>query len=120
MNVNLILPAFPPPQVINRGRTTATIIATPSADMLRRCSVEMMPAGEITLRPKETADITFFYRPKDRMRAFTEELMVAMAGVTVPLLTLTGACLGTELTLESDILPFGPVVAGSRWVDVGV
>lgn len=48
------------------------------------------------------------------MRSFTEELVVDLQGVPVPLLTLTGACLGTELRLASDNLPFGPVVLGSR------
>ena len=42
--------------------------------------------------------------------------MVDAGGVQLPLLTLTGACLGTELRLASDSLPFGPVVIGSRAV----
>lgn len=50
------------------------------------------------------------------MRPFTEEFIVDAGGVRVPLLTLTGACLGTELSLASDSLPFGPVVMGSRSV----
>lgn len=36
------------------------------------------------------------------------------AGVTLPLLRLSGACAGTELRLASDSVPFGPVVLGSR------
>lgn len=50
------------------------------------------------------------------MRQFTEELQVDVGGVTLPLLTLTGACLGTELRLASDSLPFGTVTLGSRSV----
>ncbi len=50
------------------------------------------------------------------MRSFTEEFVVDAGGVELPLLSLTGACLGTELRLASDNLPFGPVVLGSRWV----
>lgn len=37
-----------------------------------------------------------------------------VAGVSMPLLTLSAACLGTQLTLSSDNLPFGTVVLGSE------
>ena len=37
-----------------------------------------------------------------------------VAGVTVHLLALSGACLGTEVKLASDNIPFGSVVLGSQ------
>lgn len=37
-----------------------------------------------------------------------------MAGITLPLLTLSAACLGTQLTLSPENLPFGTVVLGSK------
>ncbi len=40
-------------------------------------------------------------RPQARLRQFTEEFSVDAGGITIPLLTLTGACLGTELKLAS-------------------
>lgn len=43
-----------------------------------------------------------------------------MAGVTLPLLTLSAACLGTQLTLSTDNLPFGTVVLGSEVSNVCV
>lgn len=104
--------------VINRGRTTAILNLTPSADLLARCGINVIPAlsTEVLLRPRENIDLTFFFRPSTRMRPFTEELLVNLCGVATPLATLTGACLGTELRLASDSLPFGPVVLGSRAV----
>lgn len=104
--------------IINRGRTTASLSLAPSAELLARCAIDVIPAptSDIVLRPRESADLTFFFRPTDRMRPFTEELVVSLCGVPTPLATLTGACLGTELRLASDSLPFGPVVLGSRAV----
>ncbi|PNH08880.1 Hydrocephalus-inducing protein [Tetrabaena socialis] len=104
--------------VVNRGRTPATLSLAPSAQLLARCSLDVIPAPgtELVLRPRESADLTFFFRPPARMRPFTEELLVNLCGVPTPLATLTGACLGTELRLASDSLPFGPVVLGSRAV----
>ncbi|KXZ49496.1 hypothetical protein GPECTOR_21g722 [Gonium pectorale] len=104
--------------VINRGRTPATLCLAPSLDLLARCSVEVIPtpSTEILLRPRESTDLTFFFKPTARMRPFTEELLVNLCGINTPLATLTGACLGTELRLASDSLPFGPVVLGSRAV----
>ncbi len=48
------------------------------------------------------------------MRAWQHEVVAQVAGVTLPLLTLSAACLGTQLTLSSDNLPFGTVVLGSE------
>jgi hydrocephalus-inducing protein len=40
--------------------------------------------------------------------------MVSAGGVLLPLATLSGACVGLELALASDSLPFGTVVLGSK------
>lgn len=53
-------------------------------------------------------------RPAQRMRAWQQEVAVQVAGITLPLLTLSAACLGTQLTLSSENLPFGIVVLGSK------
>lgn len=55
--------------VVNRGRTSATLSLAPSADMLKRCCVEVLPAGEVTLKPRESIDVTFVYKPQVRVRA---------------------------------------------------
>lgn len=48
------------------------------------------------------------------MRPWHQEVAAQLAGITVPLLTLSAACLGTQLTLSSENLPFGTVVLGSK------
>lgn len=56
----------------------------------------------------------FLARPIGRMRPFKEDVSVGVAGISVPLMTVSGACLGTELKLASESIPFGPVVLGSQ------
>ncbi len=60
------------------------------------------------------------YRPAQRARAWQQEVAVQVAGVTLPLLTLSAACLGTQLTLSTDNLPFGTVVLGSEVSLIGL
>lgn len=48
------------------------------------------------------------------MRPWQQEVAAQVAGITVPLLTLSAACLGTQLTLSSENLPFGNIVLGSK------
>jgi hydrocephalus-inducing protein len=48
------------------------------------------------------------------MRPFREDLRVTAAGVPLSLTTLSGACLGTDLQLASETVPFGTVALGSR------
>ena len=48
------------------------------------------------------------------MRPWREDVSVQVAGVSVHLLTLSGGCLGTEVKLASDNIPFGSVVLGSQ------
>jgi hydrocephalus-inducing protein len=81
--------------------------------MLSRNCIEVLPATAVLLRPRETVDMSLFYRPSERMRPWSEPLVVEVDGVTMTLLTLTGACQGTEVVLASDSLPFGPVALGS-------
>ena len=53
-------------------------------------------------------------RPVQRMRAWQQEVAAQVVGVALPLLTLSAACLGTQITLSSHNLPFGTVVLGSQ------
>eukprot|EP00798_Chlamydomonas_sp_ICE-L_P006741 gene6741-3411_t len=102
--------------VVNNGRTVVTFDPQPSMAALERRSIGLIPNRPVTLKPRDTADLTFNYRPGSRMRAFAEDFVLDVGGVNVTLLQMTGACLGTELSLASDSLPFGPVVLGSRSV----
>lgn len=49
-------------QVINRGRVPVTFSSAPSRAVLERYNIDVLPAGEVLLRPRETVDLTFFFR----------------------------------------------------------
>lgn len=49
-------------QIVNRGRCNATLSLTPSITMLQRYNIDVLPAAEVLLRPRESADYTFFFR----------------------------------------------------------
>ena len=53
-------------------------------------------------------------RPTERRRPWQQQVVAQIAGVSLPLLTLSGASLGTQISLSSDNLPFGSVVLGSQ------
>ncbi len=57
-----------------------------------------------------------YRRPPGRTRPFSEPLQLDVCGLPATLFTIAGACLGTELHLASDSIPFGPVVLGSTAV----
>ena len=48
------------------------------------------------------------------MRAWQQQVAVQVVGITLPLLNLSAACLGTQIALSSHNLPFGTVVLGSQ------
>lgn len=48
--------------LVNRGRVAATLSLGPSAAMLSRLGIEVLPAADVVLRPREALDLTFFYR----------------------------------------------------------
>ncbi|KAL0040642.1 hypothetical protein WJX79_000331 [Trebouxia sp. C0005] len=101
-------------QICNRSKVTCQASFAEAAQQLARCAVAMSPAGTVTIPARASLDITFFYRPAQRTRAWHQEVAAQVAGVTLPLLTLSAACLGTQLTLSTDNLPFGTVVLGSE------
>lgn len=53
-------------------------------------------------------------RPEARLRAFKEPVSITAEGVAVPLVAVSGACLGTEVALGAASLPFGTVVVVSQ------
>ena len=72
------------------------------------------PAGPVTLGPFESTVINLTFNPVKRLVKFTEELLVRYAGETRKLLTMSGGATGFEVMLETDALPFGVVMAGSK------
>lgn len=48
--------------IVNRGRVAATLSLKPAQSLLARLGVEALPATDVVVRPRETLDITFFYK----------------------------------------------------------
>jgi hypothetical protein len=46
----------------NRGRADTAVSFGPSAEMLQRLGIEVMPAGGVVLKPRQTAQLTLLYR----------------------------------------------------------
>lgn len=100
----------------NKSRLPAAVDFGPCLPLLSRLGVSVQPPS-LVLRPKDGASFTLQFRPGARTRAFHEELVVDIGtGLSRALLAVTGACVGREVRLATDTLPFGTVVAGSRAV----
>lgn len=52
--------------------------------------------------------------PDARLHAMREVVTVQACGVALPLVSISGACLGTAVQLATASLPFGAVVVGSQ------
>jgi hydrocephalus-inducing protein len=103
--------------ITNRSKRAASFVLedvikdpTTGRGALESCFVEFSPR-EATLKPKETVVIEVRFAPPQRVPAFSETIMLKVAGDTSKLLTVTGACQGMEVKLDNDNLTFGPVRA---------
>jgi hydrocephalus-inducing protein len=105
-------------KLVNRSKRSATfelidpIVA--GRGQLDQYAVSFFPVGETTLGPRESCVVDLQFRPLQRVAKFTEELQILVAGSTRKLLTVTGACTGMEVHLETETLPFGSVCEKSN------
>ena len=54
------------------------------------------------------------FSPVQRIPAFSEQLLINVGGEKKKLITVTGACQGMDVKLESDTMTFGQVCEGSQ------
>ncbi|CAD7699389.1 unnamed protein product [Ostreobium quekettii] len=101
-------------KIINRSKISATVSLLPSADRFRERGIDMLPAVDMFLRPRESGDVTLFFRPGGRQPHFQENFEVDVANIRMCLFSVSGACIGTEVRLAGNSIPFGPVTKGSR------
>ncbi|CCI45136.1 unnamed protein product [Albugo candida] len=80
---------------------------------LETSQVSLLPQKDISLRPKETADIVCRYSPTRRAPPFRNYVAANIGGTIQSLFTLTGSCMGTDVRLEPDTVVFGTVCLGS-------
>jgi len=100
----------------NGSKVPTRLNMAPMAAVLERYNIEVVPAGELLIKPRETAQLAMYFRPATRTRSFMEDFNVTISGATRKVFRIQGACLGTELTFATDSMPFPPVVHGSRAV----
>jgi len=107
-------------KLVNRSRLPVSVSLESSVEALAAHDVAATPAAGVSaavliIPARQTGALSFTYRPGKRQRPFSEDLGVVVAGgVPRVLAQLSGACLGTEVKLESDNLSFGTVTQGSR------
>ncbi|KAK7505819.1 hypothetical protein BaRGS_00003090 [Batillaria attramentaria] len=89
---------------------------TPSSPKLQSAEVlSVAPTGQITLDPRGgTTKVEIIFKPKTRIPAFTEEVLLECAGLSQTLFVLRGSCVGMEVNLDTDALPFGTVYQRSQ------
>jgi hydrocephalus-inducing protein len=68
----------------------------------------------VTLQPKAKHNISVFFKPEARLATFSHELVAQVAGRTKVISTITGACQGIEVKLNTPILSFGPIIKGTQ------
>jgi hypothetical protein len=80
-------------------------------EILSKRGFEISPCV-FDVKPKSSTSITVHFKPKERICAFAEELSVESFGQTFPLSIISGSALGINVSLESNIISFGPVAIG--------
>lgn len=70
-------------------------------------------AGQMVLKPKESTKVDLRFQPLQRIRAFNQEVLFDVGGVTKQLLVVSGQGVGIDVKLESSTLIFGDVVLNS-------
>ena len=101
-------------KLVNRSKIPTLVSLAPSLLVLQRYGISAIPAGDLYLKPREAGTLTLNFHPTARLRQFFEEIPLSVSGETRSLFNISGACLGTELKLASESLPFGAVSLGSK------
>ena len=81
--------------------------------ILNDLCVSYFPSREFIIPPRDRASIQLVFSPSRRISQFSEDLMVRYAGITRKLINISGKAQGSEVSLDTDSLPFGVVVTGS-------
>jgi hydrocephalus-inducing protein len=77
-------------------------------------SISTKKEDSITLEPKAKYPITIYFKPEVRLSTWIHELILQVAGRSKSIATITGACQGIEVKLNTSLLSFGPIVKGTQ------
>eukprot|EP01018_Ginkgo_biloba_P036849 Gb_10291 [translate_table: standard] len=100
--------------VVNKSKIAVSLSFDPSKESLERFGVICYPQEGLQLASRQTGTIEVQYAPHSRMSSFLEGLVVSVGGAMSHLLSISGACLATDVKLSSNIMPFDMVTLGSR------
>ncbi|KAK9832952.1 hypothetical protein WJX74_002566 [Apatococcus lobatus] len=100
-------------QIVNRSKIAAEVSFGGCSAALEQQGVELHP-HDLTLLPRGIAELTFTYRPPQRLEPFKREVIAQAAGFLVPLLTVSGSCVAADVALSSKHLAFGTVTFGAQ------
>ena len=104
-------------QLINKSKRSITLslVDGSALDALKKHSVFFTPDREIMLKPKQSLPVEIWFKPKERLHPFTENILTRFSnGETKKLLSITGACHRVELKLVEEVVSFGNVIVGSN------
>jgi hydrocephalus-inducing protein len=103
--------------LVNRSRRALELDLTAAADELAGSEITILLAkatqpgvARVALRPREAVEIALTFKPTRRAPAFSHELVARLSSRPRPLLMLLGSCEAMEVRLETEAVPFGPVV----------
>ncbi|KAL8620396.1 hypothetical protein ACOMHN_058730 [Nucella lapillus] len=99
--------------IVNRSPAPITfhlLFSPSSADLKAVGLLSVIPTGRLTLPAKGgTIKVEVLFKPKARIPSFTEQVLMEFGGVSRALFALCGACLGMDIVLETNYVPFGTV-----------
>ncbi|BFI31149.1 hydrocephalus-inducing protein [Marchantia polymorpha subsp. ruderalis] len=104
-----------PVEIVNMTRAVCHLAWTPVRARFLELDMVCLPAEGITLKGKQTGTLDLQFRPKARIAPFDEPLVITAANTEVVLATVSGACVGTEVKLSTNLLAFGTVTLGSKY-----
>ncbi len=103
-------------RLINRSKQEATFeLVEETAGALIDRNVSFWPSGPQLLAPRAGVNIDVRFTPQARIATFAERLLIqSEGGIPKPLLMVTGSCVGVEIHMDTDCIPFGKVCVNSR------
>jgi len=100
-------------KLVNRSKATVMLDIAEIAGELLQYGVSISHAALFNLRPRDTIQFGLTFSPSARYRPFRLPFKASAMGEDIVLGEISGACLGVEIKLESESLPFPAVAHGS-------
>lgn len=98
-------------KLVNKSGTSVqfNLVFEPKNAELNQDQIQISPMHNLSLKDNEWINVEIRFVPKKRLAKFVEDLCVEYCGIHAPLCSIRAACLGYNIWLESDTLPFGAI-----------